>query len=375
MSVSVLSFKQVFNLIKAVGPTRTVVVEGEHGIGKTALYHAICADPQFQDHIRAGIIDCAQLSDGALFMYDIDREKGVSRELPNERFGITHDNQKGINGARPVIQFFDEIGKAPTYVKNQIAAPLYERRMGVMHYPDGSVVFAATNLGVEGLGDSLAPHMMDRIVRVQMRKPTQKEWLDNFGLPRGLNAAVLALTDQYPQLFDSFVDYEPGGKYADQTMIKHNARIFNPRAVQGKWATPRSLHAASDIVDQFDRGLFDEDTLTAALTGTVGQVVTADLMSMVRYKSSLVKYEDVIADPEHAKLSDNPNAQLVQVFQFVTNVADRTEAEALTTYVERMRGEFQLLFCNQVSESSKARHFVTIARFASLMRKHAVKFG
>ena len=101
--MQMLSFKQVTQLIKAVGHKRTIIVEGENGIGKTGLFYHLANDPFFANHIHVDPIDCTQLSDGSVWMPDIDRELGVSRELPNERFGISKTNQKGING---------EIGRA-----------------------------------------------------------------------------------------------------------------------------------------------------------------------------------------------------------------------------------------------------------------------
>ena len=86
-----LSFSQTLNLIKSVGHKRTIIVEGENGSGKTALYYALAKDPAYANHIRAGAIDCTQLSDGSVWLPDLDRENGVSRELPNARFGVSHN--------------------------------------------------------------------------------------------------------------------------------------------------------------------------------------------------------------------------------------------------------------------------------------------
>jgi len=72
----------------------------------------------FADHIHVDPIDCTQLSDGSVWMPDIDRECGVSRELPNERFGVSKTNQKGINGSRPAFIALDEIAKAKQYIKS-----------------------------------------------------------------------------------------------------------------------------------------------------------------------------------------------------------------------------------------------------------------
>lgn len=83
MTQNLLSHKQVTNLIKAVGATRTVLIEGEAGSGKTAIAHEFKNDPFFANHVIVEPIDCTQLSDGSVWMPDIDREEGVSRELPN----------------------------------------------------------------------------------------------------------------------------------------------------------------------------------------------------------------------------------------------------------------------------------------------------
>ena len=89
---SFLSHQQVANFIKNVGPKRTVLILGENGIGKSSLYHTLAQDPDFDDHIKVDPIDCTQLSDGSLFMPDLDRERGVSTELPNERLGVGKHN-------------------------------------------------------------------------------------------------------------------------------------------------------------------------------------------------------------------------------------------------------------------------------------------
>jgi hypothetical protein len=111
------------------------------------------------------------LSDGSLFMPDIDRERGVSSELPNERLGVSKQNQRGVNGAKPTLITFDEVAKVPQYVKNMIAPIAYERRAGVcLRYRGRSIVIMATNLAVEGLGDSLQAHLRNRLIVVKMRK-------------------------------------------------------------------------------------------------------------------------------------------------------------------------------------------------------------
>lgn len=368
-----LSFNQVLNLITAVGDKRTVIVEGENGIGKTALFHALKRDPKFANHIAVDPIDCTQLSDGSVWMPDLDRENGISRELPNERFGVSRTNQRGVNGGKPILCFLDEVAKAPQFIKNVLAPIIYEHRVGNYHFVEGSVVFCATNLSVEGLGDSIQAHLRNRLVFVKMRKPTAEEWV-RWATDAALNPMVIAFVNNEPRVMDSFIDYAKGGKFEGKDQSKDNGYIFNPKAVQLAYASPRSLAAASDILDA-GLGVLDDDTLEAALEGTVGPVTAQAMSSFVRFGKDICEYARVIKDPKNAPLSNNPTAQLIQVFQFVSRAADRAEAEAIVEYVWRMRAEMQSIFCNTVASSQRVALFATIDGFGKMLAAHKIFFS
>ena len=368
-----LSFTQTLNLIAAVGDKRTIIVEGENGIGKTALFHALKRLPKFADHIAVDPVDCTQLSDGSVWMPDLDRENGISRELPNERFGVNKHNQLGVNGSKPVLIMLDEIAKAPQFIKNVLAPIVYERRVGQYHFVEGSVVFCGTNLGVEGLGDSIQAHLRNRLVFVKMRKPTADEWV-KWATDAAINPMVIAFVNNEPRVMASFLDYEKGGMFEGKDLSKDNGFIFNPRSVQIAYASPRSLAAAGDILDN-GLGVLDDDTLEAALVGTVGATTAEAMSSFVRFGRDICEYSRVIADPEKAPLSDNPTAQLIQVFQFVSRVADRKEAEAIVKYVWRMRAEMQSIFCNTVATSQRVATFATINEFGKMLNEHKIFFS
>lgn len=368
-----LSAQQVLNLIATIGHKRTVIVEGENGIGKTALFHQLKRMPQFADHIAVDPIDCTQLSDGSVWMPDLDRENGVSRELPNERFGVSKTNQRGINGGKPIIVFLDELAKSPQFIKNVLAPIVYEQRVGNYHFVEGSVVFAATNLSIEGLGDSIQAHLRNRLVFVKMRKPTADEWV-KWATDNGINPMVIAFVSNEPRVMQSFIDYEKGGMFEGKDLSKDNGFIFNPKSMQLAYATPRSLVAASDILNE-GLGVLDDDTLEAALVGTVGATTAQALSSFIRFGREICDYARVIKSPDTAPLSDNPTAQLIQVFQFVTRVADRTEAEAIVKYVWRMRAEMQSVFCNTVATSQRVALFATINEFGRMLAEHKIFFS
>lgn len=363
---NILSSAQVSALIKAVGPTRTVIVEGEYGIGKTSIHHAMCADPAFAHFHKPKPIDCMQLSDGSIVMPDLDRRRGVSRELPNERFGLSDENHAGVDGSAPAIICLDEIAKTRQFIKDTLAPMILERRLGNYVFPKGSIVFGCTNLSEEGLGDHMEAHLRNRIIVVKMRKPTKDEWVHGFAVPHKLHESITAAVEMYPMVFDSFTDYLRGGRFQDKRISEHNPYIPNPAdAGQGQVVTPRALHAASDVVMQ--RGAIDDYTMQAALEGTLGVPFAANIMSMIRFGDGLPTFDRIVASPDTAPLPNNPTAQIVQVHQFMRLVNDKDEAEAVSEYVQRMKAEMKSLFVNTVANSKVLASFARSTTFNGLL--------
>ena len=371
---NILSSAQVASLIKAVGPTRTVIVEGEYGIGKTSIHHSLCADPAFTHFHKPKPIDCMQLSDGSVVMPDLDRSRGVSRELPNERFGLSEENNAGVEGSAPAIICLDEIAKTRQFIKDTLAPMILERRLGNYVFPEGSIVFGCTNLSEEGLGDHMEAHLRNRIIVVKMRKPTKDEWIHGFAVPRKLHESITAAVEMYPMVFDSFTDYLKNGKFSDKRIGEHNPYISNPaNMAQGQVVTPRSLHAASDIVAARDK--MDDYTLHAALDGTLGAAFAANIMSMIRFGDGLPSFERIVQDPEAAPLPGNPTAQIVQVHQFMRLVNAKEEAEAVSAYVTRMKAEMKSLFVNTVANSKVLATFARSTTFNGMLTENRKFLG
>jgi hypothetical protein len=363
-----LSFDEIVSVIKAhhkQGIRRTILIEGENGIGKTAVYHALRNDPMFANHIAVDPIDATQLSDGSVWMPDIDREAGVSRELPNERFGLSKNNRLGVNGSRPVLCFIDEFAKAAPYVKNILAPLIYNYRNGDYHFPEGSHVIMGTNLGIEGLGDNIPAHIRNRLIRVKMRKPTLDE-TRAYAECKGWDYRVIATLVKHPQVFDSFLDYEEGGKYAGKSLAKDNPFIYNPREMQDAYASPRSFETASDIVKTLDD--VGMNLVRAQLWGAVGSFAE-NICTTIRVGNTLPEFPLIVRDPHNAPLVKDPVAQIIQAQQFVQLANTREEAEAVTTYVERMREEIKHMFIAAISNSTKVTTFVRVEAFGRLLRE------
>lgn len=366
MQAPMLSHKQVYALIKAVGKKRTVVVQGETGVGKTSIQVEFMRDPDFKDYHVNRPVECTQLSDGSIWMPDIDRELGVSRELPNERFSINAKNRKGVDGSKPVVLFFDEILKASNPVKCMLAPVIHDHMVGMYGAPEGSIIWCATNLESEGLGDSAKMHLRTRYKRVVMRKPTQPEWANEFAIPNNLHPAIIAATALHPEWFDSFMDYEKGGKHEGKTLANENPCIHNPRLAQDGIVSPRTLHSASDSLHEAH--LIDRETLLADLCGTVGVTAGHTIMSVMRLVNDIPAPERVFADPDNTMLSSNKSAQVLQVFQLFNRATTRDDMAAVVRYVRRMHVEMQTIFRHSVEKSVKNTVFSTITEFQSMLQ-------
>jgi hypothetical protein len=371
-----LNHRQIVSYIKAMGHKRTILIEGEAGWGKTSILHSFRNDPFFANFDIYEPFDATQMSDGSIFALDIDRERGVGIELPNERFGLSATNRRGVPGSRPVLMLIDELGKARQMAKDGLAPIVLEHRIGEWHFPEGSIIICATNLSEEGLNDSFQAHLINRMQVLRKRKPTQKEWVQDFAIPAGLAPELIAATEMFPLIFESFMDYTVDGKYANQKIEKNNPYIANPQdASQRAFVSGRSLHAASDtIIACRDAGV-DDETLQAALEGTVGAPFASQLTSFIRFGRDIPSFARVCENPEKTPLSDNPTAQIVQVFQFITQTQDAEQAAAVCKYVGRMQSEMQALFINTVAGSTRVALFSTSTQFRDMLIKNRELFS
>ena len=324
---------QLVTLLKGLGTKRSVLIEGDMGIGKSTLLKILKQD--LPGH-HAAYFDCTTKDVGDMFIPRIsDAETGAYVGfVPNEEFGLHH--------GKPVILMFDELGKANPAVKQATTRTLLERTVGATPLPEGSIVFATTNLGAEGVGDLLAAHTRNRVTVVRMRKPTATEWIE-WGINNGVNSTVLGWVKDNPQVMQSFTEVQDP---------EENPYIFHPRAVgRDAFVTPRSLDAASDILNV--AGL-DEDTVTSALIGTVGARAAMDLAAYAKLANQLPKREEILQDPMNAKVPDTAASVCMVVYRALsTMTADFVDS--WMDYMGRLDAEAQGLFANGVRAESYSK--------------------
>jgi hypothetical protein len=214
--------------------------------------------------------------------------------------------------------------------------------IGTHKLPEGSIIFATTNLAQEGLGDNLPPHARNRIVTVQISKPTADEWIA-WAMGNDVEPVVLATVNEFPQMLSSYTEYDTPNA---------NHYINDPRAQRAAFVTPRSLYAASNIIKQTRH--LPETVLFAALCGTIGAPAASDMLAVLRLDAELPSWKEIIADPNTAKAPTNGAALAMLIYRAIVRV-DADSFDNWLTYLGRLSREAQALFARQIMTPSSGK--------------------
>ena len=225
---------------------------------------------------------------------------------------------------------------------------MLERKIGTRELHKESLVFCTTNLGAENVGDLMEAHKRNAITTLQVRKPTWEEWIVDFGVPNKLHPSVLGFVREFPQVFQSFEEVKDPSE---------NPYIFHPREEREHFCTPRSLHAASDILMKKD--VLDSDTIFGLLIGTIGARAAADLNTFVQLADQLPSLEDIKTNPNGAKVPDNAPAVCMVVFK-VLGAMSRDFIDPWMTYLDRLDTEAQAMFAQSACSKDYPEHHLVM---------------
>lgn len=106
--------------------------------------------------------------------------------------------------------------------------------------------------------------------------------------------------------------------------------------------SPRTLEKVAGIVG--NRGKYDEETLLAAMQGTVGNSAAESMGSYIRHQDDLPSFRSITDNPETARIPTDEGAVAVLCFGLLEKV-DANNLTAILKYFERIDLEWQCIFC------------------------------
>lgn len=322
-----LSLQQTADLIAAVGDLRTVLAQGEMGIGKSSILKSLQKYEQFKDHVFC-YVDLTTKDVGDFSVPKIRTVDGteVCAFIPNEEFGLHFKGKK-------VVMMLDELGKAKGGVLNACLRLMLERQLG--SYKLDGVVFATTNLSVEGIGDNVPPHVRNRVIQVRVAKSEALAVME-FGINHNWHPVIIAALREFPEMLASFEDYEKP---------EQNLYINDPRTVRMAFCTPRSFHAASDLLHR--TMVLGDEVMCHALMGTVGEKAMHNILTMVKLDNQLVSWDELIKDPQGVTIPTSAAAACMLVTKAVQRI-EKATMDAFMEFLPRLTKEAQGLFARTV---------------------------
>ena len=322
-----LSLQQCVDLIASIGDLRTVLVSGEMGIGKSSILKSLAKLPQFKDYIFC-YVDLTTKDVGDFTVPKIRTLDGVEvcSFIPNEEFGLHFKGKK-------VVMMMDELGKAKGGVLNACLRLMLERQLG-MYTLDG-IIFATTNLSVEGLGDNVPAHVRNRVIQVRVSKPDYMTMME-YAIHNAWHPVIIGSMREFPEMLASFEDYEKP---------EMNVLINDPRTVRLACVTPRSLHAASDLITR--TAILGDAILWHAMTGTVGEAAMHKILTIYKLDAQLVSWEELVKNPTTVTVPSNGAAACMLVSKAIQRI-EKATMDAFMDFLPRLSKEAQGLFARSV---------------------------
>lgn len=355
-----VTLREAEDFIVSCGNVVSTHLVGEPGVGKTAMFERIVQRTGFK-----GIyIDTPNTELGDIGIPMPNHETRTTSLYPNAAWGF--------HTGEPLVVFIDEFTKPSSQaVQNMLHPLLNERRIANFKLHEDSIIITAGNNTTDGVGDMLKAHSLNRLSVLPVKKPhagfNADGSLDDdswgaWAVGNGIAAECLAWVKRYPHALAS---------YRDQSQAD-NPYIYNPKTPQKSYVSPRSLHRASNILHK--RANFNRQTLIAALSGTIGESASRDMVAFLEVADSLPTWEEVIANPEGAKVPTSPAALHIMAFGAISHI-DRQTIGKWFTYLKRCPKELQSVFClTTARDPQKKQVLLTSMAFVDWMRDNQYLF-
>lgn len=341
----VLSRAEIVETILTYRSAFTVKVLGEPGISKSSIARTLAS--VLTSH-RLVFINGPDLDigDTCMTVPVRDGDNTTLKQVVNSEF--CHSD--------PLILFIDEVDKSPGHMAASLNALIHERRVGPRPLHDDTIIVLTSNLQSDGVGDRTSAHSSNRVLPVQMAKPTSQEAVA-FGQSQGWHPVVCRWMEENTSAFDSYVD-DPENK-------RGNTFIFNPRLNKERFVSMRSLEKASIILNGSDCGAVPDAVKAKLLSAAIGASAGSSMATLFRMFISMPRVADALASPMGCVLPSTPAAQWLFLHNAVSNsspIETVGDVDAAMTYITRFGNEYGSAFYRLAQATPRLQPLVRHSR-------------
>ena len=231
----------------------------------------------------------------------------------------------------------DELLKAPDDTVNAFLPLLYGKQLFGQQWPLETVVVVTSNSAEFRVGDKLQPHVLNRMVRLEIADPTPSE-AEALMLDLGFDARIIKWTQQVPTSLVSYCAATASKPESENDFYFG----YNPRQPREPFCSLRSLHTASQLLQA---GITDSDTLS----GAIGKKAAHSLALYCREIRYFVQPAHILDGS--AKVPDNLFDCRMACITAVA-IMDDKNWETVLNYIERLPAEIQSLACRAAARKS-----------------------
>ncbi len=300
------------------------ILRGRPGISKTQLIIQYC------ERMGLGLVienlTSVDAPDMRGFLIPQKTEDGGVTSVYSKPAWLSQIEAMIAKGFTSGILFLDEILAAQHDVIKATAPLMSEEHIGEWYLPEGWVVWGSGNRVKDRAGaQRLLAHAANRALILDVEPDVES--LSNYMVKRNMHPLYVAFIHARPlTVFPLEAPKDP-----DQQVI-----------------SPRSLEYAHDFHFQGEDEPLATDTVTQAMiAGYIGDAACADLMGYIATADELPTYEEIMANPQGAKVPAETrlDAQLAAIHMCIYHATD-DNVDELFTYVMRLRGEMHATAAN-----------------------------
>ncbi|UCR75535.1 ATPase [Alcaligenes phage vB_Af_QDWS595] len=235
----------------------------------------------------------------------------------------------------------DEFTSSEPDVQAAFYKVIHERKVGQRKlHPNVLIAMTGNYLTDNAVVNPLSSAIWSRIVTLHI-EPNLNEWIDDY-----------AITNKFDPMLLGFI-------------INNNILTdFNPSMESDRsFCCPRSWKNLNDLIVK--NGGYDKEMLPA-YAGTITPSVAVNLDNFYSISGQIVSIQEILKDPENARIESRKNLQWATVAQIISNLNDENAID-LFTYVARMDLSMQILMFR--SAMSILPNLVTDSKFTPIIAR------